>query len=331
MSVSCYCVVGPFLAATAWLGLGIIARADEPTTVDRAEAHRRHQLDPTTLLVSRVKGTPKSVLDLFQEPGRPTPTIHILTDGERRKLESAIASMPPLHRHVLQDRLHIVSFLDGMPNTALTSTVNSEEPYRLFDITINAAILRQDVSEWLTQKERSCFDSAGSSLSVSVVAGTLDALVYVLLHEATHIVDASLKITPTIPAKGRHDGAGVALGSSFTEGVWSELSVPVPRYRDPLRERVRFYRLGGAIPIDQADAVYASLRQTPFASLYGGGNWLDDLAEYVTVYHLTEVLRQPYRIVIREGDKEVFAYEPMKADLVRSRVGQMKRFYESGR
>ena len=82
-----------------------------------------------------------------------------------------------------------------MPNTALTSTVNPDEPYRLFDLTIRAGVLGETVSEFLTQKERSCYDTAGSSLSVFIEAGTLDAIIHVLLHEATHIVDSSLGIT----------------------------------------------------------------------------------------------------------------------------------------
>jgi hypothetical protein len=48
------------------------------------------------------------------------------------------------------------------------------------------------------------------------------------------------------------------------------------------------------------------------------------------VYHLTEVLKQPYRIVVRKGNAEIFAYEPMKSELVRGRIGQMKRFYAGG-
>jgi hypothetical protein len=319
------------VAVSALLSLGVVAMAGEPSPVGRAEAYRRHGLDPATPLDSRVKTAPASVLAMFAAAVRPAPTVHALTDAERLKLRAAIAAMPPLHRRVLRDRLRTLSFLDGMPNTALTSTVNPEEPYRLLDITINAAILRQNVSEWLTQKERGCFDAVGSPLSVSIDAGTkLDALVFVLLHEATHVVDMSLRITPEIPRDGRPDGGGVAHRSGFTDGVWTALSTPVPRYRDPLRERVPFYRSGGPIPIDQADAVYASLRRTPFVSLYGGRNWSDDLAEYVAVFHLTEKLEQPFRIVIRKAGKEVFAYEPMKSDLVRGRIGQMNPFYEDG-
>jgi hypothetical protein len=324
-------IAGSLVAVSALLGLGAVAMAGEPSRADRAEAYRRHGLDPATALDSRVKATPAPVLAMLQEPGRPAPTAHVLTEAERLKLHAAIVAMPPLHRRVLRERLRTLSFLDGMPNTALTSTVNPEEPYRLFDITINAAILRQNISEWLTQKEQTCFDAAGSPLSVSVDAGTrLDALVYVLLHEATHVVDMCLRITPEIPRDGQSGGGGEVHHGAFTDGVWSAPSVPVPRYRDPLRESVQFYAARGPLPIDRAEAVYASLRRTPFASLYGGRHWADDLAEYVTVFHLTEKLGQPFRIVIRKESREVFAYEPMKSDLVRGRVGQMKRFYEDG-
>ncbi len=217
--------------------------------------------------------------------------------------------------------LRELSFLDGMPNTALTSTVNPGEPFRLLDITVNAAILRQNVSQWLTQKEQTCYDVTGSPLRVYVDAGTkVDALVYVLLHEATHVVDAAGQITPAI--------AGKRTPSTFTAGVWNELSLPVAAYRDPLRAHVRFITNGDdTLPVDRAPDVYRYLSRTPFVSLYGSRNWLDDLAEYVTVYHLTEVLKQPYRITVRNHDKEVFAYEPMKSALVRGRIGQMKQFY----
>lgn len=300
--------------------------AAEQSPAERADALRHHGLDPASSLESRVKQTPATVLKMFTEAGQPTPTAHTLTAVERRKLSTAFATLPPLHRRILGERLRSVSFLDGMPNTALTSTVNPEEPYRLFDITIRAAVLGEGVSEFLTQKERTCFDTAGSSLSVSIEAGQLDAIVYVLLHEATHVVDSSLRITPVI--RSGDQPADASPTSAFTEGVWSERTIVAPRYRDPLLERVRFRAGGEVLAIDRAEAIYAALRRTPFVSLYGSSNWHDDVAESVTWYHLSERLKLPYRIVIRNAGQEVFAYEPMKSDIVRNRFDQMNRFYE---
>ena len=299
--------------------------ADEQSTAQRADALRRHGLDPASSLESRVRQTPATVLKMFTEAGQPPPTAHTLTAVERRKLSTAFATLPPLHRRILGERLRSVSFLDGMPNTALTSTVNPEEPYRLFDITIRAAVLGEDVSEFLTQKERTCFDTAGSSLSVSIETGQLDAIVYVLLHEATHVVDSSMRLTP-VARPGDQPGVG-APASAFTDGIWSERTLIAPRYRDPLLERVRFRAGGQVLAIDRAEAVYAALRRTPFVSLYGSSNWHDDVAESVTWYHLTERLKLPYRIVIRNAGQEVFTYEPMKSDIVRSRFDRMNSFY----
>jgi hypothetical protein len=276
-----------------------------------------------------VRATPASVLKMFEDSSHPAPTEHRLSDAERTQVKAAIDALPPFHRRVLNERLRVLSFLDGMPNTALTSTVNPKDPFRLFDITVNAAILRQNASEWLTQKERTCFDAAGSTLSVSIDAGTrVDALLYVLLHEATHVVDMAERITPDASDEDVAKADAKARTTAFTQGIWNSLSIVAPRFREPLLLRVRFYTQGAVLPVDQAQAVYESLQRTPFVSLYGGRNWKDDLAEYVAVYHVTEVLKQPFRIVVRSGDAEVFVYEPMKSPLVRERVGQMKQFYD---
>jgi hypothetical protein len=106
------------------------------------------------------------------------------------------------------------------------------------------------------------------------------------------------------------------------------LTVPVPRFRDRWRGRSKFYREGSPVPIAEAPALYASLRKTPFVSLYGSVNWYDDLAESAALYHWTQVLKQPYRIVLRKDGRDLFVAEPMQSDLVRGRFGEMKRFYE---
>jgi hypothetical protein len=320
------------LFAVAWFGLARVLLAGPITPQDNpAEVYRRHGLDPKSPLESRVARTPASVLALLREPSQPGPQAHALTAAERSQLNAAIHALPPLHQRILQAHVRALSFLDRMPNTALTSTVNPNESFRLFDITFNAQILHENVSEWLTRKERTCFDAKGSSLRVDVEAGTkVDALVYVLLHEATHIVDSCERITPPLAAGGKAPRPANRPPTAFTEGIWSDVTLPVALYRDPLREQVLFYVDCPPMPLDRAPAVYDYLRRTPFASLYGGRNWLDDLAEYVSVYHLTEVLKQPYRIAVRRGNVEVFAYEPLKSELVRRRIGQMKRFYAGG-
>jgi hypothetical protein len=313
------------LLLCVWSALGMTT---EQSLRQRTDALRDHGLDPASSLESRIKKTPAAVLKMFRDAGEPEPTEHELTAVERRTLSAALAALPPLHRRILRERLRSVSFLDGMPNTALTSTVNPDDPHRLFDLTIRAGVLGETVSEFLTQKERTCFDTAGSSLNVFIEAGTLDAIVYVLLHEATHIVDSSLGITRDVRRRDQPTDGSPA--RSFIASAWSERTVVAPQYRDPLLDRLRFRHGGGIVPIGRAEAVYAALRRTPFVSLYGSSNWHDDLAESVAWLYLTEKLEQPYRIVLRDAGRETFAYEPLKSPMVRNRLDGMGRFIEEG-
>ena len=275
-------------------------------------------------LLSRVGNTPEAILKLFDEPGTARPTVHTLTAEERRQLNEALNALPPLHRQVLGERLRTLSFLDGMPNTALTSPVDPKAEYRQYDITIRGSIFRQTASQWLTEKESTCFDAAGTNRSVSIEVGDGPAILYALLHEGAHVVDGIVHITP-YEAPGRKPSEP----TPFTRGVWTDRTTPAPPYRDPLLEGVAFRRGGKALSMEAAPRLYDDLSRTPYASLYGSSNWGDDLAEYVALYHLTHELDQPYRIVVREGGRELSVYEPMKSRRVLERVGVMKAFYET--
>jgi hypothetical protein len=276
-------------------------------------------------LLSRLGNTPESILKLFDEPGSIRPTAHTLTAEERRQLNEALNALPPLHRQVLGERLRTLSFLDGMPNTALTSPVDPNAEYRQYDITIRGSIFQQTASEWLTQKERTCFASEGSSRDVSIEVGDGPAILYALLHEGAHVVDGVVHITPYEAPGGKPPDP---TASPFTRGVWTDRTTPAPPFRDPLLESVAYRRGGKPLSMEVAPRLYDELNRTPFASLYGSSNWGDDLAEYVALYHLTHGLDQPYRIVVREGGRELSVYEPMKSRRVLERVSVMKAFYE---
>ena len=81
------------------------------------------------------------------------------------------------------------------------------------------------------------------------------------------------------------------------------------------------------LPIEYAKDIYLSAAKKPFVSLYSTASWHEDLAEYLSVTHLTRKLKQPFRILIYEGDKEIFSYEPMTSSMVNSRTDFMKYFY----
>lgn len=309
---------GPRLVAASLVLLCATTTANGQTRGRPTAVH----VDRTTSLASRVGDTDSSVLRMFAEAGLPAPTPHVPTEAERQSLERAFAALPPVQQQVLRERLRRISFLDGMPNTALTSIVDPEAPVPTYDLTIRAGVLHETTSEFLTNKERSCFDVTGSTRTVVVEAGTLEAIVYVLLHEATHMMDSALGLTP---GEGR---AVTAQAHPLVHGVWADRLTIAPEHASPRLTGLSYRRGGSPVPIAQATAVYEALQRTPFASLYGSSNWHDDLAELVAWSHLTRRMGQPYRIVVREAGRDVFVYEPMASPLVQRRLPLLERFYD---
>lgn len=283
-------------------------------------------LDPDKPLIQRVGETPDSVLAIFREAGM-SPKPYELTDEDSQKLIAAIAILPPLHQAVLKQRLRRISLLGDMPNTALTSAIDSTESYPLFDITIRAAILKQSAAEWLREKESSCFQGMDSTFSLRVDIGNITAIQYVLLHEATHIVDATLTITPSISPNP--EGALRASATPFTLGVWEDARTPASRYLNEGLMGIRFRQGGKVADASNMKSLYEALGRTPFVSLYGSSARTEDLAEYLTVYHLTQKLHQPFQISVYDGDREVLVHEPMKSEIARSRFELMSQFYET--
>ena len=289
----------------------------------------RYGLDPKSSFLSRVDSTPGDIISDFREAGM-SPTEHPLTGEEQKIVSEAFNALPPLHRQVLKQHLKSISFLDNMPNTALTSPVTKDEDaFKLYHITFRAGILHQTISDWVTEKERGCFVKGDSAATVSIQAGILSALTYVMLHEGTHVVDGSLGIIAADTV------AGITKQNAFTkefaQGLWKDINRHAWLFPDSILTKSRFRPGGRPFPAADATRVYAALSQTPFVSLYGMASWHEDLAELFTIYHLTHTLKQPFRLVVKQYGKEIFSYEPMKAPLVKKRSRLLRRFYATQR
>ena len=275
----------------------------------------------STFYKSRISSAPESVLVKFIDAGM-QPTNHELTEAEQEEVAKAFSLLPPLHIRILTENLHSISFMDNMPNTALTSPVESADSIKKFNITFRAGILNETISEWATWKEKSLYDTATNpSLEVQIDAGNLDAFVYVLLHEATHVVDAVLKLTPDA-----NEDENLVQHTSYTKNIWRLFNSPMAKFTNPILEKTRF-RSGKVQPITSAEEIYNELKKTPFVSLYGMASWYEDIAELATIYHLTKKLNQPFVLYIKENGKIKSKFEPMKNKLVKKRLKQLEVFY----
>jgi hypothetical protein len=284
----------------------------------------KYGLDPATPLLKRVTKTPDDILERFKEAGM-SPTEHVLTSEEINTVESAIDMLPPLHQRVLRQHLKSFSFLDNMPNTALTSPVTGDEAVKLYHITFRAGLLHQTISEWMMQKESSLFAQDDSAITISIQAGLLNAMTYILLHEGTHVVDGSLGLLAIDTAAGKPHMNSFT--KRFSKGIWKDMSTHAWHFTDSLVARNRFRRNGRPFQPAEAVDVYQALIRTPFASFYSTASWHEDLAELVTLYHLTQKCGQPFRIIVSANEKEIARYEPMKSGFVKRRFRLLRRFY----
>ncbi|RAJ93209.1 hypothetical protein LX87_04721 [Larkinella arboricola] len=299
------------LAISALLALffSSVAWAQKPDSIGQGDPFQR------------IQPAPESVFKMFREAGM-QPVNRELTPSQKEMVRNALAVLPPLHQRILRQHLQSISFMDNMPNTALTSVLDSVGGLKMFNITFRAGLLDETISEWATWKENTCFNPVDKAdYQIRVQGGNMDALIYVLLHEATHVVDAVTQVTPYFAEKH-----SVVKPTPFTKNVWRLANVPEDQYIDSLLEKTRF-RSGRPMMISQAPEVYQKLAKTPFPSLYGMAAWSEDLAELTTIYHLTTQLNQPFHIVVTKNNVELARFEPMKNVLVRRRLGQLAAFY----
>lgn len=263
-------------------------------------------------LVDRVVPAPESFLKKFGGELDAKLSSHAVTPAERKIVGDALTHLTPVQREVLRKRLHAIFFVDGLPNNALTHPADESAPKGAYSIAVRAGVLRETASELVTRKEQSLFDTAGSDMSLAVDVGNLDAMTYVLLHEATHVVDGSIGVI--------RDTATPAENHVLVRGVWRDRTTPAEPYRQPILMDVRYRQNGHVLPVSKAPELYDALGRTPFASVYGSCNWHEDLAELLAWTELTEHLHQPYRILIRKSGKVIRVIEPTKSELVRARL-----------
>jgi hypothetical protein len=255
--------------------------------------------------------------------GRLVLTNHALTSEQRQKFVTALDVLTPLHRTIIQEHLRSISFADGLPANAQTVRVTPSGPEPAFDLIINARVLDETLSEFATRKERQIFETGDSQISVAVVAGSMDAVTFVLAHEATHMVDMVLRLIPVMPP-------GVPIQEAdhtpFSRGVWETATTAAPAYRGSVLDSIPMRTGGSPLDIAKARTLYEELSRTPFVSVYASLIVVEDIAELVAWRQMTEKYGQPYRIDVRDGTGAIYSYEPMQSPLVRSRLSQLGRF-----
>jgi hypothetical protein len=280
------------------------------------------EFDPSIPLASRLTTTPNAVLQRFRGSANSTITPHQLSTAERAKVDGALQQLPGFARQAFLQHVRSISFLEGMPSNGTTIKEDGTAG-PVFDVVLRASILNESISDFLTRKERNCYSATDSTKTLSVDAGPLPALLYVLLHESVHIVDISNRDGQAGPPRLFTNGAP----NRLVQGIWRDATTKEPAHGSPLLEGT-WFRTGKPASIDLAETTYVALARSPFVSLYGSSNWYDDVAELVTCYYLTQKMHQPYRIVLRKGSDVLYSLDPMNSKLVTERFAAVAALFE---
>jgi hypothetical protein len=262
---------------SATLGIGLI-----PFAYGGQQKSPRSEVTGVEVLMTRVGPPSPLALDEFKKAGMGDVRAHTLTATERVKMEAALASLPALNRRVLEKKLHSLAFVDGVPGEG-TGLTSPDAHTGLYDITLRTSLLDEPLSTFLTTKEQRVFTPDDSGLTISVSGTGTDALTYVLLHESTHVVDRSCKITS--PPDSR-----------VSRGIWTALLTMAPQLASSAAANT-YFRRGPRVGIGQAATVYDALAQSPFVSLYATASEQEDFAELVA---WREVMRQHQGNVVIE-------------------------------
>lgn len=274
------------------------------------------------ILLSRVTRLPTAFLDIMNSEGNHEHiTSHALTPEERQMVRQSLTALAPLQQHVLLQHLASISFADGMPYSALTYPAKGRPGF--FNITIRAGALHETVSHLVNHKENACFAHESPGSYVVIDAGWMPALTYILLHESTHVVDASIGLTlDTAKRRGLDKPVG-----DFGQGVWADWKKPVASY-DSAALQVGCYHDGGKdVDISAAPAVYKALAGTPFPSLYATASEHEYIAELMAYSTLSQRLHQSYTITVFLNNVPVYKLAPMKGVLVRAQMSKTRIFY----
>jgi len=287
--------------------------------------YKNYAFSPNSFMVSRVSKTPEFVLQYLKDMDKEESyASYMPTSDELKLIDSYIKLLPGANQKAMQDTLLGIYFVKNFKGSGFTDFVLDEEG-RIYTILIlHPDTLRVGFEEWVNLKEGSAFLDDDESVSVKVKCKSdYVGLLYILLHESTHILDYTTPITPYPEPniKEVRGGAESPYKNEFTKGVWAEYDKPIKKYVRSYDGKVSFYGLGGdpKLKLSQASKIYKELSSTQFSSLYATQNWAEDLAEFVTWYHYTQVLGGDYEIVVSKEGKELFSYKPFTNPLVKDR------------
>ncbi len=292
-----------------------------------------HQFDPDSSLTSRCRQAPDFIIKSIRKTNNKKPyKPYSLNKKEQEMIKQDIMKLPERFRKIMKDRLAGIYFVENFWARGIMANLRDEEKKMYSYFIVNPIVLEDNISDCITRKEYTCYILDDPDIRIRIDCGTnISGIFYVLIHEITHALDFMEKHTPHKKKSKKKKSMKAEIdGKDFTRRIRKELSKPFDKYDFPFHKKVSYYgmRDGPKINISDSAEVYKQLSGTPFASLYGSQNWMEDLTEFVTFYHLTQKLNHPYIIKVYNKYDLIFSYEPMKSKKIQERFKVIEKLYK---
>ena len=296
--------------------------ADEKTNPAAANNIDNYIFPPSGNIASRIYPTPQFILDYYAEidkdliaPDKPY-RAYTPTQAEMAEIEAVIANLPEKFAAKIAPRLLGIYFVENLIGSGWGDWVPGKDGNNYFIMIFNSSVLKMSASEWITGKEKSVFvfDQPGYALEIDIGSG-MSGFYYIFYHEITHIYDYIAKVTPGEDSMKSAQEYELMQGNAayrkkypYIDGVWKYFTTPEDQHNFPGRENITFYGLSGGpkIKISEAPAYYEKLKSTPFVTLYGTLNWMEDFSEYMAAYMSAVVMKRPWTLRITKDGKPIY-------------------------
>ena len=292
-----------------------------------SKQYENYEFDRNSNITSRINSSHDIVLEALKDMDQnPDYTIYQLSESEEELLDQYISLLPQLYRNIFNERLIGIYFINDFMGSGMADYVLSENGEIYTILILNPIVLESSLSELMTYKDSSCFSTNDRQYKVNIeISDEYSGLLYILMHEATHIVDYIEHVSPYVEPNMKELGMTRETGTPFTDQFWNDYRELKDIISVEYRERIHFYAKSEKDQIANREIplVYRELMTSPFTSLYSYYSWAEDLAEYITLYYFTQIMGMQYKISIFENELPILEYEPFLNELVLSRADKI--------
>jgi len=229
---------------------------------------------------------------------------HILSDDEKELFSEYFSYLPQKIQDCFLDNVYSIYFVEGMWYGGLTNFIYNENQKMYCILYLNPDTFHINLTEWLEKRDNTIFIQTDDKNKIKTeCSDTYMSFLHVLTHEAAHVYDYINNITPYMDY---FDGEEKS-DSVFYQN-WATRFRPVEKYRNDDLSKFSYYYFGNQIELDKAEKLIKYLNKTPFSTLYGAKNYLDDFAETVTFYWFKKKFNINYKMTYIKNGKEKAVY-----------------------